>query len=104
MCLPDANEDFSGRRCYVSGWGKDAFVQGSYQHVMKAVDLPVLSNQVCQRMLRRTRLGPQFELYEGFLCAGGEEGKDACKVRKRLSYLALHVLSDIDTKGKCYCN
>ena len=30
-------------------------------------------------MLQRTRLGPNFVLHQGFLCAGGEEGKDACK-------------------------
>lgn len=29
-------------------------------------------------MLRQTRLGPDFALHPGFLCAGGEEGKDAC--------------------------
>ena len=30
-------------------------------------------------MLKGTRLGPSFKLHEGFICAGGEEGKDACK-------------------------
>ena len=30
-------------------------------------------------MLKQTRLGPGFQLHEGFICAGGEEGKDACK-------------------------
>ena len=30
-------------------------------------------------MLKSTRLGPNFQLHEGFICAGGEEGKDACK-------------------------
>ena len=30
-------------------------------------------------MLKRTRLGPSFQLHQGFICAGGEEGKDACK-------------------------
>lgn len=29
--------------------------------------------------MRRTRLGPTFNLHSGFVCAGGEEGKDACK-------------------------
>ncbi len=81
MCLPDRSEDFSGRRCFVSGWGKDAFSEGSYQHVLKEVELPVIPSGLCERQLRRTRLGPSFHLHEGFLCAGGEEGKDACKVR-----------------------
>ena len=30
-------------------------------------------------MLQRTRLGPNFALHQGFICAGGEAGKDACK-------------------------
>ena len=29
--------------------------------------------------IQETRLGPSFLLHPGFLCAGGEEGKDACK-------------------------
>jgi len=79
VCLPDHVENFSGQRCYVSGWGKDAFTSGSYQHVLKEVELPILSHNQCENMLRRTRLGPSFILHEGFICAGGEEGKDACK-------------------------
>ena len=81
VCLPDRQEDFSGRRCFVTGWGKDAFVNGNYQHVLKEVELPVINNRQCQAMLQRTKLGRSFALHDGFLCAGGEEGKDACKVR-----------------------
>ena len=29
--------------------------------------------------MKQTRLGADFSLHPGFLCAGGEEGKDACK-------------------------
>ena len=80
VCLPDVTQDFSGQqRCYVTGWGKDAFKDGNYQHVLKEVRVPVVRNDICESMLQRTRLGPRFELAEGFLCAGGEEGKDACK-------------------------
>merc|ERR1719410_1964840 len=32
VCLPDTFQDFTGHRCWVSGWGKDQFgVAGSYQ-------------------------------------------------------------------------
>ena len=64
----------------MTGWGKDAFVGGNYQHVLKEVEVPVIPDGVCENNLRRTRLGPGFALHQGFLCAGGEEGKDACKV------------------------
>ena len=62
----------------MTGWGKDAFVGGNYQHVLKEVEVPVIPDGVCENNLRRTRLGPGFALHQGFLCAGGEEGKDAC--------------------------
>ena len=65
----------SGQRCHVSGWGKDAFTAGAYQHVLKEVELPILGHRQCENMLKRTRLGPGFELHQGFICAGGEEGK-----------------------------
>ena len=40
VCLPDAFQNFAGQRCWVSGWGKDAFGKaGSYQHVLKEVGI-----------------------------------------------------------------
>jgi len=80
VCLPDVFQDFSGHRCWVSGWGKDQFgLSGAYQNILKEVDVPIMSHSQCQQRLRGTRLGGQFLLHPGFLCAGGEEGKDACK-------------------------
>ncbi|CAL7941481.1 unnamed protein product [Xylocopa violacea] len=79
-CLPEKREDFTRNRCWTTGWGKDAFGDfGKYQNILKEVDVPVVSNQVCEQQMRRTRLGPGFNLHPGFICAGGEEGKDACK-------------------------
>ena len=64
----------------MSGWGKNQFgLSGSYQNILKEVDVPIMSHSQCQQRLRTTRLGGQFLLHPGFLCAGGEEGKDACK-------------------------
>jgi secreted trypsin-like serine protease len=81
VCLPDVFQEFEGHRCWVTGWGKDAFGKGgNYQNVLKEVDVPILSHVDCERKLRRTRLGGDFVLHPGFVCAGGEEGKDACKV------------------------
>ncbi|XP_050671823.1 uncharacterized protein LOC126970132 isoform X2 [Leptidea sinapis] len=79
-CLPDKYTDYSGQRCWTTGWGKDAFgMNGKYQNILKEVDVPVLPHGLCQQQLRQTRLGYNYELNPGFLCAGGEEGKDACK-------------------------
>ena len=67
-------------RCWTTGWGKDAFDDHSkYSNLLKEVNLPVVSNHVCEQQMRQTRLGHSFTLHPGFICAGGEEGKDACK-------------------------
>ncbi|XP_023319870.1 serine proteinase stubble, partial [Eurytemora carolleeae] len=80
VCLPDPFQEFTNYRCFVSGWGKDTFGDGgNYQHLLKEVDVPVLDSRDCQSKLQRTRLGPDFFLHPGFICAGGEEGKDSCK-------------------------
>lgn len=79
-CLPDKYTNYAGQRCWTTGWGKDAFGDyGKYQNILKEVDVPVLAHGQCQQQLRQTRLGYNYELNPGFLCAGGEEGKDACK-------------------------
>lgn len=82
VCLPDRFASFARQRCFVSGWGKDAFGnRGSFQHLLKEVDLPMVDRRTCQSAFRRTKLGSQFILHDGMICAGGEEGKDACEVR-----------------------
>ncbi|XP_054718614.1 uncharacterized protein LOC129228011 [Uloborus diversus] len=78
-CLPELNERFDNLRCWVTGWGKNAFgEQGEYQSVLKEVDIPMLSHRDCEHRLKQTRLGRSYQLHPGFLCAGGEPGKDAC--------------------------
>ncbi|XP_002012261.4 uncharacterized protein LOC6586651 isoform X3 [Drosophila mojavensis] len=79
-CLPDQYSDFTNARCWTTGWGKDAFGEhGKYQNILKEVDVPILSHHQCEAQLRNTRLGYSYKLNPGFICAGGEEGKDACK-------------------------
>lgn len=80
VCLPEPQDNFVGQRCWVTGWGKNAFgQQGEYQSVLKEVDLPVVSQSECEHAMRSTRLGPYYQLHQGFMCAGGEGGKDACE-------------------------
>ncbi|XP_052741657.1 uncharacterized protein LOC112044986 isoform X1 [Bicyclus anynana] len=79
-CLPDKYTEYAGQRCWTTGWGKDAFgSNGKYQNILKEVDVPILPHGQCQQQLRQTRLGYNYELNPGFVCAGGEDGKDACK-------------------------
>ncbi len=44
-CLPDRFLEYAGSRCQVTGWGKDAFSKGSYQQVLKEVEVPIINNQ-----------------------------------------------------------
>merc|ERR1719378_1142083 len=81
ICLPNYQENFElSKGCYVKGWGKDVFgKEGEYQVVLKEVSLPMVSDAQCLDWLRATRLGRRFRLDQSFVCAGGEEGKDACR-------------------------
>lgn len=55
---------------------------GQYEvSILKKVELPIVPTDKCVNALRGTRLGPKFILHGSFICAGGEEGRDTCKVR-----------------------
>lgn len=41
--------------------------------------MPAVDHATCELAMRGTRLGPGFHLHDSFMCAGGEEGKDACE-------------------------
>uniref|UniRef100_A0A1Y9H275 Phenoloxidase-activating factor 2 n=1 Tax=Anopheles dirus TaxID=7168 RepID=A0A1Y9H275_9DIPT len=80
ICLPPADANFDLSRCFASGWGKDVFgKQGTYQVILKKIELPVMPRTNCQAALRKTRLGYRFLLHKSFICAGGEKGRDTCK-------------------------
>ena len=80
ICLPPAGQQgWPGVRCWVTGWGQDAFnAGGELQARLQEVDVPTVPAEVCQEALRKAGLGSRFRLHAGWLCAGGEEGKDAC--------------------------
>lgn len=75
-CLPDSpiNQSIT---CFVSGWGRNDFDYGTNQAIQRKVDVPIVDNAACQAILRMTRLGKNFILDPGFMCAGGIQGKDA---------------------------
>ena len=63
-----------------TGWGKDSFGSyGEFQRILHKVDVPVVDHGACQAALAHARLGPNFRLSPGALCAGGEEGRDTCQ-------------------------
>lgn len=80
VCLPQANNDFTGQVCRITGWGKDDWgSEGEFQSILKETEVPVMNKNVCQQVLRTTKLGSSYKLHEGMMCAGGEENRDACK-------------------------
>ena len=57
---------------------------GSYQEILKGVELDIVDEDDCQKQLRTTRLGEDFILDRSFLCAGGKPNKDACKGKQKV--------------------
>ncbi|KAG8238364.1 hypothetical protein J437_LFUL018346 [Ladona fulva] len=89
ICLPEQGQlPNPSTRCFASGWGKDVYGKaGKYQVILKKVELPVVARDQCLQALRTTRLGSRFKLHSSFMCAGGEKGKDTCKVGPQYIYI-----------------
>ncbi|KAK0092477.1 hypothetical protein PV326_001335 [Microctonus aethiopoides] len=71
--------DGNVNECWTTCFGKDADGFRKYQNILKEVDVTIVSNSECHQQRQLMRLGPNFNLHPGFICAGGEEGKDARK-------------------------
>ena len=78
ICLPEFPDQRDGNYqkgkldCSVQGWGKSCFGDcGKYQAALRQINLPIVENDVCQNLLRKTRLPDSFDLHDSFLCAGG---------------------------------
>ncbi|XP_050299564.1 phenoloxidase-activating factor 2-like [Anthonomus grandis grandis] len=76
ICLK-SSVSYENKRCYIASWEKTSN-GNSGNAILKKVDLPTHSPEKCQELLRKTRLGESYIFHESFMCAGGEEGKDAC--------------------------
>ncbi|XP_031619232.1 phenoloxidase-activating factor 2-like [Contarinia nasturtii] len=80
ICLPPqgihTNEDTI---CTSGGWGKNANNHnGKYQATSKKIELPIVEQGKCEKILRKTRLGPFYNLHDSLMCAGGGR-RDTCK-------------------------
>ncbi|XP_037081569.1 phenoloxidase-activating factor 2-like [Pollicipes pollicipes] len=78
LCLPDPDVVYDQAECIATGWGKDAFVAGQFQTILKGIELPLVPHAPCQAALRKTRLRKYFALDRSFTCAGGVGGQDTC--------------------------
>jgi hypothetical protein len=79
---------------------------GSYQVILKEVQLPITSKPICEKALRKTNLGMNFNLHSSFLCAGGFKDLDTCVV-SRLNLLRVvripHLLSFVHMPCLDHC-
>ncbi|XP_055301761.1 phenoloxidase-activating factor 2-like [Sitodiplosis mosellana] len=80
VCLPPQSvQTDKNVMCTTGGWGKNAADRhGKYQAKLKKVDLPIVERGKCENLLRKTRLGPYYNLDNSLMCAGGGK-RDTCK-------------------------
>ncbi|CAL4129999.1 unnamed protein product, partial [Meganyctiphanes norvegica] len=81
VCLPSQGETFTGQRCWVTGWTREATgTSADGTSVLQKESLLIWEPLACDRQLRKHSDTPQnFTLdRSSSLCAGGEPGKNVC--------------------------
>lgn len=56
----------SNSNLFLDQFGKD----GVYQRILKRIELSIVPRELCIQQLRETKVGPDFQLHESFICAG----------------------------------
>ncbi|CAG9583148.1 unnamed protein product [Danaus chrysippus] len=72
ICLNDKPEVVINERASLVGWGKLSG-QNNLIGRQQQLEVPLVSLEMCGKVF-----GESVPIHEGQLCAGGEEGKDAC--------------------------
>ncbi|XP_039299261.1 serine protease filzig [Nilaparvata lugens] len=77
ICMPQDDDDFTGRMATVTGWGRLKY-GGGVPSVLQEVHVPVMENAVCQEMFQTA--GHTKSILNSFLCAGYANGqRDSCE-------------------------
>ena len=72
ICLPSAQDEFSGREGILTGWGRTERTKETKPSILQQVKLPILSNTICAAMT-------EWRITQNSLCAGYRNGgKDNC--------------------------
>jgi len=79
ICMPPLPRPIIWNRCIVSGWGKKNINDVSHASLMKKIEVPLVDSITCEQKLRQ-HYSASFNLHDSLTCAGGETGKDSCKV------------------------
>ena len=78
-CLPDTNEDFTGQKALLTGWGATS-EGGSVADTLQELDnLPIVSDASCSSSIASVPGSSASDVTSDMLCAGGEAGKDGCQ-------------------------
>lgn len=95
VCLNDMPEVMINERASLVGWGK---LSGQTSTVgrQQLLEVPLVTLETCERIF-----GESVPVHEGQLCAGGEEGRDACSgfggapllVVRREQYVQIGIVS-----------
>jgi len=72
-CLPTSGADFTGQNGWVYGWGATS-ESGSLADKLLELEVPIVSDSVCATAMSSGGV----TITSDMLCAGGENGKDAC--------------------------
>ncbi|XP_059607661.1 phenoloxidase-activating factor 2-like [Phlebotomus argentipes] len=80
VCLPPKDANFDKKQCVVSSWGKNVFKhEEKYQVILQKIEMSVVPHDQCQKALRTTSLGENYQLQNTFICASGEADRDTCQ-------------------------
>jgi len=71
-CLPKTADNYDGKNAWVYGWGTTEYGGQSATKLLE-VEVPVVSNSVCQAAMT------QYQITDAMLCAGGQLNKDGCQ-------------------------
>ena len=82
-CIAESGETFAGDTATVYGWGTVEY-GGDKAHKLLEVDVDVVTNEVCSEAMHH--------ITESMLCAGGQEGEDACQVSSIVNQLNWSIL------------
>ena len=73
-----------GETGWVTGWGM-LFAGGPFPPVMKELDLPIMTNEVCEKEFRAA--GYREKIENTMMCAGYSDGrKDTCDGKKIIKW------------------
>ncbi|UYV73384.1 PRSS41 [Cordylochernes scorpioides] len=78
VCLPQVDDEFSGRKASVSGWGRIAYGLKNGPSILQKAEVEVLNHTQCQSWFKEA--GRRETIYDTMVCAGYKDGgRDSCQ-------------------------